>query len=653
MLSPEHLSLLRKTFEDLNKEIIEQADKLITTGRAMLSVGSVDYHEAILTLKTKKFYSLDLHQLFEYMLLYHFFKFNIIYSLDIPSYIKSGTFDKERYMADSQEHVSILEALSYLTLDITEIFKKYKLSEKYLEDENMIHLVNYMRKAKSIKLYHSGDVDFILSKIPLNGKGFLFSGDLNINDNIFYTYKPNQILAMARISNPGIYLIANIPNNKPVETSFYLLIVTEGDAYLIDCGKHSYREQIYRTSSKGEDGEWRWLRERFENKGFPLGRVLGFYETKSQDTAISIADSNFSFRTIGKISEDCSENIIWLHTFIDACIETLKNSDMLNEVSVAVIPEYVKTGIQLSAQELNLPAIYVENIPIIKSLDWSREKTQVAPTLTSRALEPYLKPIPDSDIQLCHNNLTSFKQIEAGLIFEKRKREAEYLQEALNAGHKENKDSVNKRLTKFFSKKFTGEFFYKKAFANKKYPMRKYLETTFSYPSQESIENREILFVSTKRSDIFSPTKITMHPKNCGSSGTFFINTEISQNNPIRIYTSRECDICGVTASFQDTLLFLDILQIKSFFELTDEDLQRLPHELAFLDPVRSTYTGNSILDDIDPVALIENPWWGKDTPQINVTFYLCKRCQKKHGGPTESVKKAPPVNVQGDDYDY
>jgi hypothetical protein len=90
-------------------------------------------------------------------------------------------------------------------------------------------------------------------------------------------------------------------------------------------------------------------------------------------------------------------------------------------------------------------------------------------------------------------------------------------------------------------------------------------------------------------------------------------------------------------AKFGHRLEFGDFLQIKEFFELSDEETKKLPYQLReYLNPVRQDYRGNQILYDLDPLCLIHNPWWSASmdfdsAPVLSILFKVCGFCQRKY----------------------
>lgn len=634
------LGLLRKTFEEMNKEIIERVDGYLKTGHIKITVGSYDYIQAIKFLKEKQFGSLEVLQLFEYLLLYHFFKFCCSYSMNPEDYIQDGDLNQEKFIQEAMENTNVLKARGILYKELTRKLSHISIKKSAIEnDERTMELIKTVLCAKNRSLEHVGDHDFIVSMIPVHGSGFKNGSSLKLNDNIFYTYDPKQIIAMAHEAKPGIYIIANVPQDKLVEVSFYILFITEGDAYLIDHGKHSYRVQFYRTSSRGESGENRWLGRKYEYTYLPIDEVATFFEKSSADKAVTLHEGTFSFRVIASLANCAPEVILWTRVFIDECIHRFIHTDILKEITPAVSAEFVQIEGSAKPDQSNLPAVYKESLPVIKSLDWSTTKTSTEDTAPAHALEPFIRSLPASVIKLESPQLTSFKQVEAALIYEKRRREAANLQKQLDDGYEKNNEEVFQRVRDFVETRMVsrGDYYFLKALQNKSYSTREYSKFCQGVKKEGAVRKYQILYTLLKSERIHTPQIHMYGGYRKYSNDTIYIDP----NNrcwPAGKYRGKPyCVLCDFHSSYENILHFTDILQFKEFFEVTDEELKNLPSELSFLNPARSQYTGNSILDDVDPVALIRNPWWAIDRSgsesEIQVKFLLCKRCQKRLGG--------------------
>jgi hypothetical protein len=79
-------------------------------------------------------------------------------------------------------------------------------------------------------------------------------------------------------------------------------------------------------------------------------------------------------------------------------------------------------------------------------------------------------------------------------------------------------------------------------------------------------------------------------------------------------------------------ITFTDYRQILELFNLKEADLPRQFAE--HLHDENATYTGNSILDDTDPMDDIHDPWFREhpedESPNLTVLIPLCNRCARK-----------------------
>jgi len=88
------LGILRKVFAEFNKEDIEIADKA-ASGKAygiVLGKNDIGIIDAVKVLKKHTFFSPELHQLFEYLLLYGTLKHNAEFRLNFFDYINKKFF---------------------------------------------------------------------------------------------------------------------------------------------------------------------------------------------------------------------------------------------------------------------------------------------------------------------------------------------------------------------------------------------------------------------------------------------------------------------------------------------------------------------------------------------------------------------------------
>ena len=498
-------------------------------------------------------------------------------------------------------------------------------------DDEFVSLKQYikaMETAKKKKLYHHGDEEFLVSKIPINGKGFIES-DLKIDSRVFYTFKSEHIIEMARVSKPGIYLIANIPYEEYVNAAYYILFVTDGDAFLVDNNIHAFREFLSRSDE-------RLMQRRTSDTFLPWEIISDFLDKKSDDKTLTDVDSNFSFRVIGNLSTVNHTDIFGLTAFLDTCLYTFTKTDFLKEVSVALKISMLNT-IPLTKQDNSL-AIYKQNIPSISSMDlsWKPEKLDLPQENSGSYLVPFLKelPVEKIDLNIIRDDLTSFEQVEKNLMYQSRKQSAEILQGEIKKDYDRNWEKVKEQLTLFIQKKFAEkrDYYIKKILEDREYQYKRY--QGFGTYEEEKFQKENVIIEKEKILSIHCDHKI-IH----GKGNIYYASSERNFHFTTFEYRGKyfPCASCNKNGKTEYILTIKDVQVFIDFFELSEKEIKDLPKQMKkYLNQARTLYDGNSILEDLDPVSLIENPWWvcknsnHNSSPQITMSMALCKFCSKR-----------------------
>lgn len=220
------------------------------------------------------------------------------------------------------------------------------------------------------------------------------------------------------------------------------------------------------------------------------------------------------------------------------------------------------------------------------------------------------------------DELRPLEQIQQAMMCEKRKQEANALEKELYKDYKHNWKKVKSWLEKFIYNKFNEkrDYWIKKAFQDKEYSIR--LSRQFhefdTFEQSEHMETKKkILEQSEKRYYQWS--------------GQHFYSSQFSFVN--RQY--EPCVVCGRNGKEVSVLRIQDVRQFIEFFELSTEEQKSLPKQMtAYLNQDRTLYDGNSILNDLDPITTIRNPWWVGEYnygPKITISFALCKTHKNKY----------------------
>jgi len=639
------LALLRKRFNEFNPELFERIELYEKEGTIKCSLGS-HYYDYIHFSEVLKigFQSTNLHYLFELLIYIHFFEHICLLDQQLTDHIKEGKFDRDSYLKASEKNAEIIISLEPIRHWCKEALSAMGVKEDLFDsEESLLDILKVLQSAKGNKLHHYGDNDFIVSKIPLgNGNSTVFDENTRINRNIFYSNSPEQIIQFAVKAEKGIYVIANVPYGKKAETAFYILFRQDDYAYLVETCKHSYRDQIYRGKSNGTPGDDAWLDKKYEKILLPVGLVLDFFSKENESTEI-INKKHLDFIPIGKF-DDCSPyTIIWLHGFIDLCTGCFKNPKFFKDISTAVSPEFV---LSVLPEEISqLPAIYQGNLPTINEAvtAWSPEEVEVDTPKTY--LETMIPKTSLENIALPKGLLTSYEQIRRGAVFEKRKVAANLLAESLKKDFLDNYKKVHGEIKDFVLSRDKCKYI-SKALQNDSYACTSYVQfhACADYPDGHSrVEKVPILFgwdiKNALRRSLISPVRQNYTP--------YYHHDEVKLSDQKIYGTQHFCDYCNsAKVLFRFALSFSDYSQFRDFYDVSEKEEAILPEQFKkYLNQSLTEYTGNSILNDVDPVSLIRNPWWmdsiqdwseegyarsQNNHPVFVVSFCTCGRCLKK-----------------------
>jgi hypothetical protein len=672
----DHLKVLRDYFYKVNGVLREKINRWRDEGCFSSYAGSNEhyYKDFLIMLQDKGFQSENLCNIFEYLMHIHFFTFEHDLSLEVSDYIKHDDFRRGEFLKDMEEHVEVTVALNVIRTNLCSLLKKLNITSlDFLNSrrgEELLEILKLMRHAKDKSIETVGSSEFLISKIPITGKGFIVGDDLTLNDNIFYTHKPEQIIAMAHAANPGIYIIANIPYGEEVNTAFYHLFVTNGgDAYIVENSVHNLREQIYRNKTDGTNGKDAWLDKRYEYSWFPVDQVLTFIDKKSNKKDVILpSKEGHTFHAIGKISASGPETILFCLSFADCCMKLFNDSDITLKADHAACLSFVQDNLDTVE---NLPAVYTKGLPTFAEMEkpYSDDLTgnSVAPSTVD--LVPRLKEMSLAEINkdnIHPGQLMPLEQLRNKLVFMRRNQQAKELEEELMTEYEETHLQVRDSIKALIDSKPFDRYLLK-ALKDEKYSVTEYP----SFGSYNKIKDKNgqeeqttLLYVADTRGpreSFYSNSRAFGHPAN-----TFEGRADKRENisvgwhkdprllyykeKPMGYHDTVYCDCCGTTRMrYKLTLFFLEYFQFKRFFELTEEEDKSMPEPLrTHLNQSRTLYKGNSILNDIDPVSHIRNPWWASNNmdldrhpvreqrisdtsvPALFVQFHLCGRCLKK-----------------------
>ena len=651
----EALVLLRQQFFAMNKKLADKLEKWEKTGTITISLGNYDFdYIKFIEVRKSGFLTGSMIELFEILMYIHFFDHLCRLEMDLRNYIKFDIFNETEFMTDAKDNSKFIIAMNVVKKYASDLLKGMgiaKPKELFEDADIVLSQLNTVKYAADKELHYYGEHEFLISKLPIDDECIM--EDIHLVNQVFYTYKPEHIITMAQVSKPGIYIIANVPYGRHAETAFYILHRFTKGAYLIENCKHSFRRQHYRTKSDGTDGRDAWLGNRYEYSYFPVNLVLEYFEKTSKDKDIAIPDKDHSFRSLGKITDAEAEVVLWLHSFTAKCLQILSEKKFIKDISTAMSVEFIQP--KLKGTSSNVPAIYKNHVPSLSDIDltWSAKTTEVEASMNNACLEPHIKSTELDLQQVPTGRLVPQAHLERELMFNKRLQDVERLQKDLDKDFLANWENVFSSIGSFV-RQYGFEKAIQRALENGRYPLRmyqqfaqknKYIKRGKKYGTAQA----KILYcidVKSKNEQgsfktIWSASDphIQLHASPWGDFRRIFLD------DGDRFIQKKPCSICDkYRGRYYHTVQFLDYLQFKTFFEISEEDEEQLPYQLKdFLNQERTLYYGNSILDDIDPLCLMTNPWWtqkitrgeiaghgNRDHPAIFLAFNLCKRCRRK-----------------------
>lgn len=634
------LDTVREGFNSMNKDLFDEIAKCEKTGSFMYRQHHhhMEYKDFYDVLKIG-FQSLDLHQLFETMAYLYYFKGVVTVSLEMDTYIKFDKFDTTGFFKEVRSTLKILIAVNILEAWVRQALLAFKIKDPdkiFSKPDYLLSCTKAIQYGKERDLHYYGDREFVISKIDFEASDHTFDTKLvAINPNIFYTSNPTQIINFASLAKPGVYIVANIPYGQHQDTAFYVIFRQEKYAYIIENNKHSYRDQIYRTKSDGTSGQDAFLDRKYEQTYFPIQLVLNFIQKQSSSTDVT-NPVTLDFIPLGNLYDCCPEIVLWNYAFIDMCAQHFLKEDFTKQITTAACIDFMRP--ELASMGTNLPAVYTSALPSLASLNlsWSAEKVDVKDHVTGTFLDTLRPDVALEQVPLpSAAKITSLEQIHRELIFNKRKKEAEIMQEAIDRDFIEHFDAVKHYIIELLHKKGTG-FIALKSLRGFTYP-----KTVYPQPKSIMFQEGEVKeypkVIQVPLLQIFDLKQGILH-----INSAFWGDRCVFYNDP-PFRGGALCDCCRIFPTIHFYVLdFKEYAHFKLFFEITDDST--VPAQLRdFLSQQKTGYLGNSILDDIDPVARVHIPWWKtylrdgeimgyRDAKDIclPIRFGLCGKCRNK-----------------------
>jgi len=427
-----------------------------------------------------------------------------------------------------------------------------------------------------------------------------------------------------------LFLAIQKDAKRDFRSTFYLFLALDGKLYSIDT--HDCRAN--QDNTKGERNPDKYLRHRYENIHLPFYLLWDEYN-KEQTKLPALKDSNgklLKLATFTEVDKKQPTVMIWLEIFL---------LRVLNHIRTEEVP----VGLTQTSALKMLGTGEVETAEVQEFESYSYGRNQYL-------ADKYYNNSDEKSLVVVDTNLPALigteEHIKEVIAYKKQTALAEEIKKRIVDDWKKNRKKVAKKIENIIKSKSPEEIILR-ALEDKKYTFtrsEKFGDRSFLEEDEitRTIGDTEQSIMSFKKEKILN-TFIGWG--NCNLN-TYYLGTPKDEYTAYfggQKYQSFKCYACGAGMKRLIELSFKDYKQFLGFFELKEKDV---PKELIeHLHDMNETYLGNNILDDIDPIDLIKDPWFrqGVDTVEdakncvnrrydyskdIRVKIAVCERCFKK-----------------------
>ena len=460
-------------------------------------------------------------------------------------------------------------------------------------------------------------------------------GSIEIFDEVLSVENPEELIryftAYQKASKEKIKnrVFLAIQKNKLFDFKgvFFIFLVYKGILYSTDSMER--RANLFNVA--GERNPDRYLEEEMRDVWLPFN--LLFDKTKKTDK-LAVRESEYNVRKIAKLSEIFAANPeieYWMEMFIYRVIE-----------SILTIP--VEEGMMLDAgmKMLGDGKIDIEKIKEERKVEMKGElgRNDYLIDLVGKKIDSLAVAKPALPAVL-----GSKKFLKDIVKFEENKFLAKQMENEIQKDFKEKSNKIYKNIKKTVLSKGI-EWVAIRSLRNLSYT-HDHWEHFADASLLKNGEEYKTTILSV--SDTFSISKWSMSQQPHFFS-FFRENEEKSDyNDPLSRYRCCACETASLKKEVDIT--FRHWKAFAEFFEITEADI---PQEMKdHLHTRNSLYVGNDIIDDVDPVELIEDPWFPdssrSDDHSMKLILYLCQRCYAKFKRRAEEKNTEEGVPPEGE----
>lgn len=382
---------------------------------------------------------------------------------------------------------------------------------------------------------------------------------------------------------------------------FYIFLIHNGKLYSIDNSDRRLNED----NTAGDRNPDRYVQQNYHGAGIwlPIHLMLGEYKKKG--TALTQTHKGlYKLGSWTELEASHPQFVYWFGFFQARMVDALIVKEVKTELG------FTRSDIPKLLGDGKAPKFVADSVQDISSKEYLLNIYK--DVSTALVIRP-------ENFQLA---LGTREHLSMLVAYKTRQNLAEQMQKAVAADFRKNARRVYAEIRKIVKSK-DREWVVRKALQDKAYP---YLH----YQGFGSFESE-----SEKRRPMKGPSQFREAQILRVSDGWY-------GRNAFRVAELNDSSRCLFHPNFEGSkiyeLVFKDYRQFASFFEM---DKSQLPPEMvAHLHQHAELYTGNSILDDTDPLDEVFDPWFRKDVndgyrseyPKFRVVFRICGKCVRALG---------------------
>lgn len=455
---------------------------------------------------------------------------------------------------------------------------------------------------------------------------------IKLYNEIYEIKNIDELINFLKLSKQTDSLILTIIRNeeRTWKGCFFLFLIYKGYLYSID----NMERRVNLDNATGSRNPERWIERSYEHVWLPYYLL----EQKSETEGIVVKDQIFKASTLEEVAKVDSGIIIWLELFIYRIIDE-------------VLTQKVKRGITPNSAVKLLPAADDKSYTYGMS-DPDRGKGEYLLNAFGKEATTALT-VTKVDLP----QIVGTQQYITEVINYKRMSQlADNIKNRMIDDFNKNSMKVKKWIEKRVVKMGIKEIMIK-VLEDHNYPV-KYYRMFGSRRARMDLTEESILEVKDSSYLMWPDDHTNILVFNKGMK-----YKHDTWKGPRWAYYKRTCWFCDSPRKVVITITFRDSRQLIQFLNL---DKKKVPVQIiTHLNQQASQYVGNEILDDVDPIDMLRDPWFTKYSPPLKhdeylsdsdcgekkfiIEIYTCKRCYNKYQGiadinigRTRTVRKKP-----------